>query len=340
MNKSSRIYSFDVLRAISTIAIIAIHVSDGVFLGTGDFSFQWWYGIIIQGVVRIALPIFFMLSGALILNGKDEDIISFYKKRVIRVIVPLFVYSAIYLIVYNYKWSIFYNYNIIKSVLDIIKGPVFYHLWFVYSIIGIYIVAPFIKIMIKNLSDRLLTFLILTIIIIRIGQTYLPIFDLYLGINNIIFDNWILYFILGYFLSKKYVIEKRKFIYLLGIISYIMTIIILRFIPKANSNIYDFAPTMICMSSAVFLLFNNTIKCVKENRYIKLISKYSYSIYLIHAFVLAYIVSDKLGIGALTINPVIGVIITVSITLIISIFIVLIIDNTIIKLLYKFLSKY
>lgn len=32
MNKSSRIYSFDVLRAISTIAIIVIHVSDGVFL--------------------------------------------------------------------------------------------------------------------------------------------------------------------------------------------------------------------------------------------------------------------------------------------------------------------
>lgn len=339
MNKFSRIYSFDFLRAISTIAIITIHVSDGVFWGTSDFSFQWWYGIIIQGIVRIALPIFFMLSGALILNGKDEDILSFYKKKVIRVVVPLFVYSYIYIIIYNYKGSIFHNYNIIKAFFDIIKGPVFYHLWFVYSILGIYIIAPFIKVMIKNLSDKLLTFLILILIIIRIAKTYLPIFNLYLGIDNIVFDNWILYFILGYLLCKKYIIEKRKYIYLLGVISYIMTIIIQRFIPKANSNIYDFAPTMIFMSSAIFLLFNNDINYIKENKYIKVISNYSYSIYLIHAFVLAYIVSDSIGIGALTVNPVIGTMLTVSITLIISIVIALIIDNTVIKLIYKFLLK-
>jgi surface polysaccharide O-acyltransferase-like enzyme len=339
MNKSSRIYSFDFLRAISTIGIIAIHVSDGVFYGTSDFSFQWWYGIIIQGVVRIALPIFFMLSGALILNGKDEDIISFYKKRIIRVIVPLFIYSFIYLIVYKYKWSIFYDYNIIRSVLDIIKGPVFYHLWFVYSIIGIYIVAPFIKIMIRNLSDKLIVVLILIIIIIKAGQTYLPIWNLYLGINNIVFDNWILYFILGYILSRNCIVEKKRTIYLLGIISYVMTLVIQRFIPKANSNIYDFAPTMIFMASAIFVFFNNSVIYIKESKCIKLISKYSYSIYLIHAFVLAYIVSEKLEIGALTINPVVGVVLTIGITLIISICIALFIDNTIVRLIYKFVSS-
>lgn len=98
------------------------------------------------------------------------------------------------------------------------------------------------------------------------------------------------------------------------------------------------------MVSAVFMYFINCRNKNTINKFLIFISKYSYSIYLIHAFVLSYIVTDKLNIKFITINPVVGLFLTVSITLIISIIFALVIDNCIINIINKvihiFINKY
>ena len=344
MTKNTRYYHFDYLRAISAVFIIGIHASGILLQDTPNTSLTWLFGTIFQMIVRIGLPIFFIISGALILNGKDESLSDFYFKRVSKILIPLLIYSYFYLFIYYDKFASSNFYNFIIATRKVINGPVYYHLWFVYTIFGIYLFTPFIKKMLKNLTYKQLFMLILLIFLIRVNNNYLSVFGLSIGFNNLSFIDWNLYFILGYFLTHPDTIKFKKYIYLSAIICFILTFFIIRFMPKFNQNIYDLAPTMILISSGFFMFFESNKIYFKKNRIYNIIinpiSKHSYSIYLIHAFVLSDIVNGKLGINGLTFNPVIGTFITVMITLIISLIISYLIDTVLINPINKLLNTF
>lgn len=337
--KIIRKYHYDYIRSFAMICIIAIHSTDLLLFNIKNYNTQWWFGTLLQLLVRGGLPIFFMISGALMLNSNNDNIIGFYKKRFFKILIPLIVYSFIYLFVFNYRFDIFNFWNCLDAIKLILNNNVYYHLWFVYTILGIYISTPFIKVMINNLKDTQLFTLIITIVIFRFIYTYLPAFGVNLAINSIIFDGWVFYFILGYVLTLDSVKKYFKIIIRLGIISFIISIFILRFFQNLNLNIFDFAPTMLFISSSIFILFEKNKIKINEKRYfysiISFISKYSYSIYLIHALVLSKIVNDKLNINALTYNFIVGTILTIVLTFLISAILAFIIDNVIIKSIFK-----
>lgn len=335
----TRKYHYDYIRALAMICIIAIHSTDLLLLDAKTYNTQWWFGTLIQLVVRIGLPIFFMISGALILNSNNDNIIEFYKKRFFKIVIPLIVYSFIYLFVFKYRFDIFNFRNFLDSIKLILSNNVCYHLWFVYTILGIYICTPFIKVMINNLKDKQLFILIVILMTFRFVYTYLPPFGINIGINSIVFDGWVFYFILGHFITRDSTQKYFKIIIGLGIISFIVSIFILRFFQNLNLNIFDFAPTMLFITSSIFILFEKNKTKINEKRYfystISFISKYSYSIYLIHALVLSKIVNEKLGINALTYNFILGSILTIVLTFLISAILAFIIDNIVINLMFK-----
>ncbi|WP_290059868.1 acyltransferase [Paraclostridium bifermentans] len=341
--QTKRKYHYDYIRALGVLCIIGIHSTDLLLSNVQNHSAQWWFGTLIQLVVRIGLPIFFMISGALILNSSNDNIGEFYKKRFLRILIPLFIYSFIYLFVFNYRLDIFKFNNFVESIKLILSNNVHYHLWFVYTILGIYICAPFIKIMVNNLKDQQLCVLIVILLAFRFIYTYLPMFGITIGINSIIFDGWTFYFILGYFLTRDIAKKYFNIIIKLGIISFICSIFILRFLPNMNVGLFDFAPTMLFITSAVFVLFEKNKDIINEKKYfykeVAFISKYSYSIYLIHALILSKIVNEKLGVNALTHNFVIGSILTIILTSIFSIIAAFIIDNLIVNPIFRFTSK-
>ncbi|WP_238907647.1 acyltransferase [Clostridium sp. YIM B02506] len=342
--KNSRWYYIDYLRFISVICIIGIHASDIVAQTSKHFSIQWWYSTILQILVRIGLPIFFMMSGALLLNGKEESLFQFYVKRFSKVAIPFIAYSFFYLFIFNYKWSLFSLSNLVHSLLDILKGPVFYHLWFVYTLLGLYVVAPFLKAMLQGLSNKILINLMIVILILRCISIYLPVTGVNLGLTNYVFDNWVMYFISGYMLTRDLGEKFNKAVYRLGVISFIFTIIIIRYIPSFSNNLFDLSPTMVLMTASVFLFFKQSSHRFPQNGpiywVISLSNKYSYSIYLIHAFTLSYVLNDKLGINGMWINPVIGIFVTISLAFVFSFIFAFIIDNIIINPILKPIIKY
>lgn len=337
--KIIRQYHIDYLRIFGVLCIIGIHASDIVVTSAKGIGEQWWEGTLIQVFVRIGLPLFFMVSGALLLNAKEESLTNFYIKRFIKILIPLFIYSLVYVFQNDFVWT--FNTSIfMQGLKSILKGPVYYHLWFVYTLVGLYIAAPFLKVMMKNLSDKMLMNLIITLIVIRSIAIYVPLLGFNIGISNFIFSEWSIYFLMGYALARNHSLKVNRIVHLLGFLSFIITILILRFAPKAAINIYDLSPTMMLMAASIFLLFQNNQSFFNKKygyRVIAFLSAYSYSIYLIHAFSLRY-VNLKLGINALTVHPFVGVPLTVSLTLAISVALAFVIDNIIVNQIIKFVA--
>lgn len=328
-NKREKIY--DYIRAISCIFIIALHCS-GALLNQ-SYGALWWIGNVFHSIVRIGLPMFVLLSGALILNGKDEPISTFYIKRFIKILIPLYLYSFLYLFIYEYNcsWTFFTPINIINGIQQITTSQVFYHFWFLYMILGIYLCAPYLKKMCKNLTDTECKNLFILLVVISIIKYFLPSFNINININNIPFLEWTLYFLFGYLLTKEVIIKNYKIIYALGIVSLIFCTICIRWFPNIK-HIFDLSPTMIFESLALFMFFIRNKSKICVNKYINglmfFVSKYSLEIYLIHALVL-----DKLAkhISIYSMPRIVWVTLMIILVTIVSSILSFIIHNLVVK---------
>ena len=78
MTKSNRIVYLDVLRVIACFSVIMVHSCAQYFVkDIGSFNF--WVGNIFDGLARIGVPLFIMISGALMLDKNYQ--FSTYNKN-------------------------------------------------------------------------------------------------------------------------------------------------------------------------------------------------------------------------------------------------------------------
>lgn len=176
-----------------------------------------------------------------------------------------------------------------------ILGRPFYHMWYLYMIIGLYILVPVIINLKEKISEKI--FLKLSIYMVFLGV----IVHLYQNLFWMI--QWIIY--LGYFMlgnSLKNYFEKRKININICIMGYIISsgciFFLTEFIVKNNLldrkfYFYDnLSPFVIVGSISIYILF---LKINLQETYLSKISKYTFDIYLVHAGILSIInlISDK-----------------------------------------------
>lgn len=284
-----RDYKLDLLRVISMIMVVIIHIANYYCRAFNDIDKISYLGALIFNTIsRISVPFFFMISGATLLNKKYDK--GKNKERIIKKIITLSVITIIYFI-----WDKYYMNKDINIIL-LLSKPERKLLWFMYAIIGIYIALPFIKCMVDKMrkeEDKL--FAILWLIFngilkyLNIGNTYLiPIISgtYYLG-----------YFVIGYMIIKyyNYINKKRnnKLLLVMSIISFVSVIILTYFISIDRDKHFtklltysNFLIMIASLSSFIYLYFN--IKD-KENIIISKLSNLSFGIYLFHGIILDFI---------------------------------------------------
>ena len=317
-----RDYRLDLLRVISMIMVVIIHIANYYCRAFNDIDKISYLGALIFNTIsRISVPFFFMISGATLLNKEYDKRKN--KDRIIKKIITLFVITIIYFI-----WDKYYM-NKDINFLSLLSKPERKLLWFMYAIIGIYISLPFVKCMVDEMGkeeDKL--FVILWLIFngifkgLNIGNTYLiPIISgtYYLG-----------YFIIGYMITKHYdYIKKKKnnnLLLITAIISFIIVVISTYFLSLNINKHFTYLLTysniiimVASLSSYIYLYFN--IKD-KENKIISNLSNLSFGIYLFHGIILDYLmklISYKDICSCIGI-PIILIIIVFITSLIVSIF--------------------
>ena len=103
--KNNRLYYFDYLRVIAILGVLCIHVAAPyVTMYLKLPNIQWQASVVLNGLVRWCVPIFFMVSGALLLGRKEEPLTNFFKKRANRILIPFIIWSIGYYIWRQFFW--------------------------------------------------------------------------------------------------------------------------------------------------------------------------------------------------------------------------------------------
>ncbi|WP_367278767.1 acyltransferase [Malikia sp.] len=212
----------------------------------------------------------------------------FYKKRMGKIVLPTLFWSAFFL-AYLFIFKDFTLFNIIGSLF---KGAPYYHLWFMYAIIGIYIFTPYLRILLANLSLVQTKHLLIIIFIFTIGNNYL---GNYFHNQSTLFSSFISYigyFILGYYLYKtKNSFQKYTalfgILFILSLITISVASIILKHILHVNIPIIAYYTPFIAFQAITLYLFIANSSEFKLPKLWSHLSLYSFGVYLIHpAFIL------------------------------------------------------
>lgn len=349
-NKSKRIFYYDVLRAIAIIGIVFCHVS--VFFVSREInSSNLYISAFFDCFREFSIPIFVMLSGALLI-GKKDTLTKFFKKRLSRLFIPFLFWVLIYII---YTSIHIYNGFNLSNAIDIFfgsSGTIGVHLWFVWMIIiayvGIFIINKVIQTeenKINNFTKKFITILAI-ISVIYIGICNLTSFNPY-NSKLIYYLSFLAYIVIGYFLAKCDFLEKRidrKYLIIITALLFTGTYFwyIFCFVVPRSHLVHKFVALsyfnlkILFMSLNAFLLFKYLSKTKHfrdlENKAIgkafTLISNYSYGIYLAHYLILYDLKMNLIRhINFSNGNPLIWIPILVILTTVISLIILAILDK-------------
>ena len=304
---TTRIKYYDNLKFIAFIMVIVIHVGSR-YLYDGNVSIGSATGTFINisyCLSRACVPIFFMVSGALIYKGKDINIKNFYKNKFFNIVIPFLVIATFTFLIDSRNDINFVSINdFIRSMLE---EKYTFHFWYIYSLIQILLLAPFLKMVVQKCSKKEF----LTLIIVLFAGTCLvtSIDDIFLlfrdSLDMKLFPNifcYIGYTYLGHYLASNEISKKNYNIFLiLSLISMIYMGLCTYYISKyANFEIFYRYTTLNVLfpSISMFLIFKKFFN--KEFFYTKL-TKFTYYSYLVHILILNFFV-DKLNLY----NPVEG----------------------------------
>ncbi len=356
MAKSQRIFYYDLLRLMAIIGIIFCHTA--VYFVIGDMgSINFYISSFYDCLRDFSVPVFVMLSGALLLMRKDS-LIPFFKKRLSRILIP-FIFWAFMYVIYSYVYI--RKSAILEDAINIFlgKGNTFGVIfWFVWMIIIVYIAIFIINKAVerfgldKKFMDLLAVLSVLYIILTDFHIISLPFLPLLTY-----FASFISYAIIGYFLSNNSFIfskiSSNKAVLILAVSSlllysyYICTYVV----PQSMMNsgfVYlgYFTVIILAISTLVFLLFKyldrtEIMSRFKKSKYgqgVTLLSQYSYGIYLDHYLILhliLLILNPYLHITSF--NSIIAIPVIVILVFAISVIILCIMDK--IPILNKFNGK-
>lgn len=149
----------DNARIVAILAVVLLHVAASVVLEATIGSGSWWAGNLYDAFVRWCVPVFVMISGALLLSpDKQEDLSAFYRKRVSRVLIPILFWSVFFLL-----WGVLKGAHLTTNYVStrLLSGQPHYHMWFLYMIITLYLFTPFFRKVVATSSRRELTLLVL-----------------------------------------------------------------------------------------------------------------------------------------------------------------------------------
>lgn len=290
----------DFLRALASFGVVLLHMAGPIVSGySGVVTQNWWFSNVINSMVRWSVPVFFMISGYLYL--KDVRCYPvFFLKKLTRVGLPLLFWSVFFvcLSVYYEGERIGFFYFVRTFVL----GSCYFHLWFLYALIGLIISVPILYAFWEKFDDRgvkyyLIIWFIVTSVSPFINKLLLVVkgtelvsyfdFSIFLGYSG--------FFFLGALLGKIRFTTRQAGIAFFGFavagfLTLYGTYWVSSLSKEFNPTFYSYtSPTTVIMACSIYIVILRMAQSIVSTEKLKwlvpfyhFLGKTSFGVYLMH----------------------------------------------------------
>ena len=319
VKNKDRFFNFDILKCVAISMVLFIHIVASELYNYGKISGnRWMMANIVDSLSRMCVPIFVMISGFFLLR-KDEDVKIFLKKRFAKILPKFFVYSVIFFIFTiifkdvkdNELFSVFFRKSTYKTIISIFfqkesyhnffssffQGKIYYHLWYIYMILSLYLITPFLRKVVEKIERKSINYLVFIWIIFMV---LIPFLNVIFKKNIKVYSptgQYVGYFLIGYLIAEKPLNMKKWQKYTIFLIIVSLTVFLTYIFTKSSGKFfdyfYDYHSVSVFIATVLFYdffvnIFDGEKVLAKVKNVIKSVSAKTYDIYLIHPIFLFF----------------------------------------------------
>lgn len=211
-----RRFDLDILRVLCMCAVVYLHAASTSFCNLENRPL-WAISNAVNVFATLAVPLFFMMSGALLLSqSSTADPAVALKRRVGKVLVPLLAWSAVMLLYTALDQG---REAALTGLKTILSAPANTAYWFLYALIPMYLLSPALKVMTDGLDRRRWRYLLLLWLGLTLGlatvRGFLPqawqiILTEHWTLNVNAVGGYLGYFLLGAYLDRLDKLPARR----------------------------------------------------------------------------------------------------------------------------------
>ncbi len=291
-----KISYIDNLRVFSMLFVVLIHCCITSITDFPEYSYNTIKGVCfysIRNIGHFAVPCFFMISGALLLNPKKEITHEkLFRKYILKYALSLLVFGSgfalLELLFDNRNFKAIY---IPEAVVNVLQGKTWNHMWYMYALLGVMLVLPVLKLITQYFSSKQIrNFIIVSMVFLSVITYFEKLFSFDFAVDFPVSSVYCIYMLMGYYISSNKFIEDKK-IHILIISLCIILFVTDGYLVMMKDADYDFAayysPFVALFSCSVFSLFKQVANNESEGKGAKIkdrLSECSFGIYIIHMF--------------------------------------------------------
>ena len=283
------------------LAVVYLHTAAGALRDPGNAD-VWHVSNLLTALFTTAVPLFFMMSGSLLLaQEKTADLPSLFRQRVPRLLVPLLVWTGVVMVraARNGGWEAVEN-----LLTNLLHNPVMIHYWFLYALIPIYLISPFLKKMADGMTGAHWAYLMGLWFILTLGlhtlkaflPTYANLFQVHWTLNLDMVGGYLGYFLLGAALERWENSPSPRVLWPAGITLYAV-IVWGSFRDTVSTGVYnerykDYLNLFAALLAVViYLLVRYYLGRKESGRVAALFSGISFGIYLMHPLAIEFVMN-------------------------------------------------
>lgn len=287
-----RVIFLDGIRVLATFMVIVVHVW-GVLekMSVLQEKTEVYLLFLIGQFLSISCnPLFFMISGALLLPWREENVSVFVRKRLMKVVLPLLVYGGVYIFLLSasqaslQEWSMVY-------ILSMIRGSVRMapHFWMVFELISMYILVLPLRGLLQHASEQTEKLLAMFILVLMTIYSISHYCYIELGFSTFL-NGWAGVFLLGYLMNRSWMRRYDRLWMIGGIGGLAAGVSISMFTGSSSRYVFGTSIFVLLIACGIYsALFRLEKYLQRIKKFLLFVSKYSYSVLLIHWFVLYHI---------------------------------------------------
>lgn len=293
-----RVHYLSLASVVSAFAVIMIH-TNGCFWKFSTDSY-WIEAVFIEYITRFAVPVFFMISGATLIDYSDRYTTKeYFQKRVQKALIPFVVWSLFglgyRLVMGTYKIELSFS-GVMKVFYDLLNTKVIFIYWFFITLFGLYLCVPLFSAIRKEIRLKVCTYLLIVSLILNYIVPFVcEMLEVQMErvVPFEVAQNYIIFALIGYVVSKKEIPSwVNKILYVLGVAGFVFLFSrTYAFSMEAGKTIeaykgYDNFPCLL-YATGVFVFFKEIgtkIRNEKLIQCIEILSGYTFAIYLLHYY--------------------------------------------------------